>query len=415
MTGGGLYSQFTINANVKGIDKSQDAYLYAKTSNGETLLSKGKYKGDQLYFDVKNPYIGMLSIVIPQSQIEFPVVSENKNIVLDLWDENKQLTVKFQDEANKNFQTLMDLERKRSKILPALINISSYYKSDEPFQIALKDEIKRLEESKNLTFSGAFTEYYFRIVDTYLKPFAEKPLDSKEMLDFFKNTGAYLENTGLLKNLLIKYLQIEDQNTTEQKTDALLSALGAESLRGQLIISELVDIFRMNGMDALADKYLQKAGQLKCEISSPLAKTLKQQEATKVGNKFPNYAFTHAIGKVKSLYDIPAKYKIVMFWSSTCSHCEKQLPEILKVYDRMKKEGIEVVGISLDASKEAYTDKVSHLPWINDSELMGWRAKSADTYGINATPTFFILDQNNVIVDKPQTFVDAKKFLKIDA
>jgi len=118
--------------------------------------------------------------------------------------------------------------------------------------------------------------------------------------------------------------------------------------------------------------------------------------------------------KAKSLYDIKSNKKIVVFWSSTCSHCESELPKLLEKYDKLKAQNIEVIGFSLDSNLEEYRKKASLYPWASDSEGKGWYSSYGETYNISATPTYFILDSNNKIIAKPNHVGDVIDYLKVN-
>jgi len=97
---------------------------------------------------------------------------------------------------------------------------------------------------------------------------------------------------------------------------------------------------------------------------------------------------------------------VVVFWSSTCSHCETELPQLIPVYNTLKSKNIEIIGLSLDADRASYENKIKSFPWVNDSELRGWYSSYSDTYNVHATPTYFILDANNKIIGKPDHIGD---------
>ena len=115
--------------------------------------------------------------------------------------------------------------------------------------------------------------------------------------------------------------------------------------------------------------------------------------------------------KAKSLHEVKADKKVLIFWASTCSHCEKEIGEMMTKYAELKSKNIEVVGFSLDTDKAAYADKVKLLPWINDTELKGWYSSYLETYNIHATPTFYVVDASNKIVATPDNFLEVLNFL----
>ncbi|MBP7498746.1 MAG: TlpA family protein disulfide reductase, partial [Chryseobacterium sp.] len=197
--------------------------------------------------------------------------------------------------------------------------------------------------------------------------------------------------------------------------DQLLLAVNLETPRGQTILSELIDIFGTYNMDKMKDKYLTQAQNLKCTINDRLASTIKSNKNTEIGAKFPNTAFANPINtKSKSLYDVKAAKKVVVFWSSTCSHCESELPKFIEKYQKLKAQKIEIVGFSLDSNLGEFKSKAKLYPWINDSEGKGWYSSYAETYNIAATPTYFVLDADNKIISKPNHVGDVLEFLKVN-
>lgn len=108
-----------------------------------------------------------------------------------------------------------------------------------------------------------------------------------------------------------------------------------------------------------------------------------------------------------------ADKKVIVFWSSTCSHCEADLPVLLEKYRQLKDKNIEIIGLSLDSDAASYRNKIAALPWINDSELRGWNSSYTETYNISATPTYFVLDAANKIIARPDHAADVLTFLNI--
>ena len=166
-------------------------------------------------------------------------------------------------------------------------------------------------------------------------------------------------------------------------------------------------------MDEFKNKYLTQAKNLKCTINDRLASTLKSNANVEMGAVFPNTKFVSATNTTaKTLHDIKADKKVVVFWSSTCSHCESELPKLLEKYNELKAKNIQVIGLSLDVDKNSYTQKIAAFPWVNDSELRGWNSSYVDMYNVHATPTYFILDANNKIINKPDHVGDVLEYFK---
>lgn len=412
-----FFSQFTVAVDLPAYYSDSDIYLYGFNGSKEILYSKAKTSNNKAIFKVDKKYVGMMRAFFQKNNSSVNMVSENKNIefTLKLDDKNKITDVVFNDQTNQIFSKEVDLEKKKDLILPALIQIKDYYNPSDGFYKSLEGEIALLSQKGN-TLDNANHPFlsYYQQNQRFSNQENASQLKQEDYLNFFSKSSEYLETSLLLKPALINYLNASKSNV-EGAVDKLLETVNIETPRGQTILSELIDIFNTYNMDKLKDKYLTEANNLKCTINDRLASTLKSNNSTSIGQKMPNAIFVNPIHtKAKSLYDIKSSKKIVVFWSSTCSHCEAELPKILEKYEKLKTQNIEVVGFSLDSNLDEFRSKANNYPWISDSEGKGWYSSYGETYNINATPTYFILDADNKIISKPNHVADVLEYLKVN-
>ena len=412
-----FFSQFTVAVDLPAYYSDSDIYLYGFNGSKEILYSKAKTSNNKAIFKVDKKYIGMMRAFFQKNNSSVNMVSENKNIefTLKLDDKNKITDVVFNDQTNQIFSKEVDLEKKKDLILPALIQIKDYYNPSDGFYKSLEGEIALLSQKGN-TLDNANHPFlsYYQQNQRFSNQENASQLKQEDYLNFFSKSSEYLETSLLLKPALINYLNASKSNV-EGAVDKLLETVNIETPRGQTILSELIDIFNTYNMDKLKDKYLTEANNLKCTINDRLASTLKSNNSTSIGQKMPNAIFVNPIHtKAKSLYDIKSSKKIVVFWSSTCSHCEAELPKILEKYEKLKTQNIAVVGFSLDSNLDEFRSKANNYPWISDSEGKGWYSSYGETYNINATPTYFILDADNKIISKPNHVADVLEYLKVN-
>ncbi len=94
------------------------------------------------------------------------------------------------------------------------------------------------------------------------------------------------------------------------------------------------------------------------------------------------------------------KYVLIDFWASWCGPCRRSMPEVKKVYDAYKDKGFEIVGLSFDNDKEAWTGAIKklELPWIHLSDLKGWDSLAGRTYGINSIPATLLVGPDGKII-----------------
>ena len=294
--------------------------------------------------------------------------------------------------------------------------MGEYYTQKSDFKTAIDKEINRLNGKMDIdAASHPFVAYYNTNYHKYvLKDPAGKINSQDDLAHFIINSSDYLESSSLLRPILLLFLNSGSKTNVDSAIDKLLLKLNVETTRGQVVLSELIDLFDVYGMSALKEKYLTQAANLKCTITDRLATTLKLNKNTEMGAVFPDYVFQNTLNSnEKSLHQVKAKHKVIVFWSSTCSHCETELPVLYAEYNNLKKMNIEVIAFSLDADKAVYLQKASVFPWVNTSELKGWNSEFVQTYNVHATPTFFILDENNKIVDKPDHVQDVLKYFNL--
>ncbi|MFC3160653.1 Peroxiredoxin [Chryseobacterium arachidis] len=412
-----LQAQFTVTIQAPADFKDQDAILYTLNGSKDIIFSKEQSKNNTWTFKYPKNYMGMMKVYFPGSNNTFNFISENKNVNVKLETQgNKVKDIVYLDEANSVMSKLQEGSQKKELILPALSQIKEYYKDNTDFGKALKIEISRLSGNADGIdqTQHPFVYYYNTNYAKYLSNDAAKKVSQDDVINFIDKSNDMLETSSLLRPVLVSYLNNGGNTNVTGSVDKLLDRLKVETPRGQTVLSELIDVFDAYDMQEFKDKYLNLAKNLKCTITDRLATTLKSNANVDMGAVFPNNKFQTATNTTaKSLHDIKADKKIVIFWSSTCSHCETELPQLLAKYNDLKSKNVQVVGLSLDVDKDSYSKKISAFPWVNDSELRGWNSSYVETYNVHATPTYFILDANNKIINKPEHVGDVLEYFKL--
>lgn len=412
-----LSAQFKIDIEAPATFTPKEVYLYTLNGSKDVLNTKEIRKGNTWQFKVEKPYTGMLKLYFPEGNISLNFISENKDVKLKFdSDKGKITNVQYLDESNFVMNNLQDVQQKKEYILPALVQIKDYYDNSTSFRKALNDEITRLSGSVSDLSKYPFVQYYNTNYSKFLdKTTAKKDITHDEIIHYLSNSNDMLETSSLLRPVLMAYLNVGPSTNVANDVDKLLKAVNLETPRGQTILSEFIEIFDTYAMADLKEKYLTEAKNLKCTINDRLSNTIATNKNTELGATFPNYIFQNPTNTTaKSIADVKANKKIIVFWSSTCSHCEAELPKLIEKYNAIKSQNAEVIAFSLDSEKANYDAKVKSLPWINDTELKGWYSSFAETYNVRATPTYFVLDANNKIIAKPDHAADVISYLKLN-
>lgn len=411
-------AQFNISIDVTPDLKDTEAILYTLNGSKDIVNSKDKIVNGVFKTKFPERYMGMMKIYLPTSNNNVSFISENKDVKIKIIGDGKGKIkdIEYLDDSNKLMNDLQDQTQKQELIVPALAQMKEYYKSSTDFGKAIDAEMLRLTKTYKIDAAAHPFITYFQSGDNqFLKKNDDKSKPTQQnYIDFIDKSNDMLETSSLLRPMLLNYLNNAGNANVPTAVDALLDRLKMETPRGQTILSELIEIFDAYGMNEFKDKYLAEAKGLKCTINERLRRTITSNNNVAMGAQFPNYQFKSPINtNAKSLYDVKADMKVIVFWSSTCSHCESELPKLLVKYTELKAKNVQIVGFSLDSNKESYEKKANVYPWINDSELKGWNSSVAETYNIHATPMYFILDANNKIINKPDHVADVLQYFNL--
>lgn len=106
--------------------------------------------------------------------------------------------------------------------------------------------------------------------------------------------------------------------------------------------------------------------------------------------------------KMHRLYDVKAKYTILVFWDPTCSHCKQEIPKLAQYYDSVKvSKSVEVFSVGIESDIELWKKFIrdNKLKWINVSDLYN-NTNFRNYYDIYSTPVIYLLDENKHIIAK---------------
>ena len=137
------------------------------------------------------------------------------------------------------------------------------------------------------------------------------------------------------------------------------------------------------------------------EVQS-LANMMKEMEAVALGRKAPEIELPDPEGNMVSTESFRGKYLLIDFWAAWCKPCRRENPNIVEAYRKYNESGFEVLGVSLDRTKEQWVKAIEEdgLPWTHVSDLQYFNSEAAAKYNINAIPFSVLLDREGVIIAK---------------
>jgi len=125
-------------------------------------------------------------------------------------------------------------------------------------------------------------------------------------------------------------------------------------------------------------------------------------ESILIGKTAKNLEIPDTAGIFQSLYSVKARYTLLLFWASTCSHCRDEMPSFIKFYKDFHKEyDLEIFAVSTDTSIVRWKSYVHRhqLPWTNVFGRKGLQSYF-HLYNIQSTPSIFLLDDKKTILAK---------------
>lgn len=91
---------------------------------------------------------------------------------------------------------------------------------------------------------------------------------------------------------------------------------------------------------------------------------------------------------------------LVQFWATWCGPCRQEMLNVADAYRQYHGRGFEVVGISIDESREPVEQfvKQQQIPWAMVFDENG--SPTADYYGVMGIPEMFLVGKNGKVVSR---------------
>ena len=118
------------------------------------------------------------------------------------------------------------------------------------------------------------------------------------------------------------------------------------------------------------------------------------------GQKAPGFEMESLEGSSISLSDFKGKITLIDFWASWCGPCRKENPNMVKLYQTYHEKGLEILGVSLDTSKERWAKAVEkdNLAWNHVCDFQKWQSPLVSQYAVRGVPFTVLIDKKGQII-----------------
>jgi hypothetical protein len=136
----------------------------------------------------------------------------------------------------------------------------------------------------------------------------------------------------------------------------------------------------------------------------------------RVGSKAENFTYVQASGKTGSLYGIPAKYLLLMFYNPDCTEC-RRTTEMLKnspaLAAGISSGNVKVLAVYPDENRDVWEKHLKDIPsgWINGYDR-SLAVKNNEIYDLKAIPTLYLLDKDKKVILKDTSTGDIHAYLE---
>jgi len=403
------------------------AFLYKSTPEGADYVNRGKLDS------IGNFEIPLDSTATPGIyKIVYAIPAEEHNFDF-IYDGKEDVSFNFSTAAGIEF-TKSDENKLWSSYLKSIdmVNqtISNYFAKDNTDKKGFKSIFKILEDTQ-LAYEESAKG---KLVSTFItanRPYI--PTDYEDISTYSNNLKKHYFSTVDFSNNLLQsssflmdrvnayvFNMVQDPSdaTYKNHVDDVAAAIGTEDLKIKtsllgILWQGFVNLENHDVANYIADEYLINLANT--THNKVLAETITSYKNTSVGTKAPNFdiKLNAMFGSEEtSLHELEfSENYLLIFWSSSCTHCLDELPKVKKLVSH--KPELKVVAFGLENDAENWTEEIKNYPdFIHVIGLGKWDNPTVKTFGIAATPSYFLLDASKVIIAKPYDYEELKVVLK---
>jgi len=420
-----IFSQHTIKVTFSPAKDFTWAILYKNAPTNTKYIAQSRIVDGDLVFKLdEKATTGIYKLVyaVPQNDYNFDIIYNGE--------EDIELTFNLIDGAvfQKSNENIMlnsyltemaligkDLEAKYLKENTDATTITSIFEKQ-----------KNLQKSYEEKSEGTLVQHFIKANQPYIPNELETPSNyiKNVTANYFTNipfNDEVLQSSNFLIEKSLAYITgiktegISKEQSFNNNVDKVAAQTRSLDLNFQKYFmgklwENLVSYNLINTANYLAERYLIPiANQLNDTI---LVLKLTQFKNLSIGNPAPNFILDDGSGKKLSELDIAENY-ILVFWSSGCSHCLKEIPQLYQLSQELNSIKYKIIAVGLEDDTFKWTNEIVKYPnFINVIKLKKWNNTIVSDYGLTSTPTYFVLDKDKKFLEKPESFDALKAYLK---
>ena len=419
-----IISQNTLKANFTPEKDFTWGILYKNSPTGKKYVAQSKFVEGNLVFKLNEKAtkgIYKLVYAVPQNEYNFDLIYNGKEDIELTFSLNNGVTFIKSSEnillfsyLNKltSLGKLLEVEYKKDKINRKAI--TTIFDRQRELQIIYEEKSNGLLVNHFIKANKPYIPIKYESISNYLK---NQTSNYFENIDF---SDKILQSSSLLLDKSLAYISsVVSKGFIKQKNynyniDQVVAKIKITNPDFQKVFLEkmwrkFVSYNQIKSANYLAEKYLIPLANQQNDKN--LALKLYQFKNLSIGNSAPDFILDESSQKKLSALDVAENY-ILVFWSSGCSHCLKELPQLHSLSQKLNSTKYKVVAVGLEENNTKWSSEVKKFPnFFNAIKLQKWNNKVVMDYALTSTPTYFVLDQNKKFKFKPEGLEDLKAYL----
>jgi peroxiredoxin len=133
-----------------------------------------------------------------------------------------------------------------------------------------------------------------------------------------------------------------------------------------------------------------------------------------IGKNAPDFQAKTIDGKQVKLSDYLGQgYVLIDFWASWCGPCRRESPSLVKLYEKYKGKGLEIVSLSLDRTVDPWIKAIrdDHFYWPQLIDTNAWAGEGVTAYNVRVIPSNYLINREGIIVAKNLRGEDLDKLI----
>ncbi len=129
------------------------------------------------------------------------------------------------------------------------------------------------------------------------------------------------------------------------------------------------------------------------------------QAVPNTGQQAPNFKVVTTSGQPVSLRNYRGYVLVMDFFATWCPPCRASIPHLIAMNRKYGKQGLQILGQSLDEDGEGVVKSFVAEQRINYPVALTPEKVAVD-YGINSVPVMFVIDKNGKVAEVYRGFSD---------